>query len=138
MKNTMFIITSLFTFCGSCEQAQFLEQVLREAHSHPKVAGIVIWSAWKPEGCYRMCLTDNNFKNLPTGDVVDKLLQEWGSKTLEGKTDADGFIDASLFHGHYEVKINHHATKNFSVAQSFKFASTVDSQTTSLLLRVSA
>ncbi|KAF7811084.1 endo-1,4-beta-xylanase A-like [Senna tora] len=57
-------------------QALYLEDILREATSHPNVKGIIIWAAWKPEGCYRMCLTDNNFKNLPTGDVVDKVLNE--------------------------------------------------------------
>ncbi|KAK7852921.1 hypothetical protein CFP56_037427 [Quercus suber] len=30
-----------------------------------------------PNGCYQMCLTDNNFQNLAAGDVVDKLLKEW-------------------------------------------------------------
>ncbi|XVE93510.1 hypothetical protein REPUB_Repub01dG0199000 [Reevesia pubescens] len=92
---------------SSPNQAKFLEQVLREAHSHPKVNGIVIWAAWKPQGCYRMCLTDNSFKNLPTGNVVDNLLHQWGSKALVGSTDSDGFFEASLFHGDYEVNITH-------------------------------
>lgn len=30
-----------------------------------------------------MCLTDNQFKNLPAGDVVDKLINEWRTKSLE-------------------------------------------------------
>ncbi|KAG8650628.1 hypothetical protein MANES_07G059100v8, partial [Manihot esculenta] len=89
---------------SSPNQAKYLEQILREAQSHPKVAGIVIWSAWKPQGCYRMCLTDNNFKNLPTGDVVDKLL---AAKSVVGRTDVDGFFEASLIHGDYRVKIQH-------------------------------
>ncbi|KAK4284473.1 hypothetical protein QN277_001301 [Acacia crassicarpa] len=63
------------------KQAEYLEEILREAYSHPSVEGIVMWTAWRPEGCYRMCLTDNNFNNLPTGDVVDKLLQEWSNST---------------------------------------------------------
>ncbi|KAM1863042.1 hypothetical protein ACFX14_003434 [Malus domestica] len=90
-------------------QASYLEQILREVHSHPKIQGIVIWAAWKPSGCYRMCLTDNNFKNLPTGDVVDKLTSEFGltSGLASGTTNANGFFEASLFHGDYEVKITH-------------------------------
>ncbi|RXH87481.1 hypothetical protein DVH24_034381 [Malus domestica] len=89
--------------------ASYLEQILREVHSHPKIQGIVIWAAWKPSGCYRMCLTDNNFKNLPTGDVVDKLTSEFGltSGLASGTTNANGFFEASLFHGDYEVKITH-------------------------------
>ncbi|CAI9303478.1 unnamed protein product [Lactuca saligna] len=58
-------------------QGGLLEQVLREAHTHPAVNGIVLWSAWSPEGCYRMCLTDNDFRNLATGDVVDKIIKEF-------------------------------------------------------------
>ncbi|MCO5586563.1 hypothetical protein L7F22_040504 [Adiantum nelumboides] len=57
--------------------AIYLEDILQEAFSHPAVNGIVMWTAWEPKGCYRMCLTDNNMANLATGDVVDALLQEW-------------------------------------------------------------
>ncbi|KAI5058245.1 hypothetical protein GOP47_0026415 [Adiantum capillus-veneris] len=57
--------------------AIYLEDILREAFSHPAVEGIVMWTAWEPNGCYRMCLTDNNMANLATGDVVDALLREW-------------------------------------------------------------
>ncbi|TXG64104.1 hypothetical protein EZV62_011098 [Acer yangbiense] len=124
-------------------QAKYLEQVLREAHSHPKVKGIVIWSAWSAGGCYKMCLTDNNFKNLPTGDVVDKLLKEWGSKAAAaaGTTDANGFFKASLFHGDYQVKMitnDHQATRDFTLhAQSFKEASNnVASSQETLILNV--
>lgn len=84
-----------------------MEQILREAHAHPKINGIVLWSAWTPSGCYQMCLTDNNFNNLETGKVVDKLLKEWGglAATTTGMTDSDGILEASLFHGEYEVSV---------------------------------
>ncbi|GMJ12860.1 hypothetical protein like AT4G33840 [Hibiscus trionum] len=88
-------------------QARYLEQILMEAHSHPKVEGIVIWAAWRPQGCYRMCLTDNNFRNSATGNVVDNLLRQWRSEALFGSTDSEGFFEASLFHGDYEVNITH-------------------------------
>lgn len=91
-------------------QAWYLEQLLREARSHPHVNGIVLWAPWAPQGCYRMCLTDNNFKNLPTGDVVDKLLREWGWKqgtTSFGVTDANGFLETALFHGDYHIKVSY-------------------------------
>ncbi|TYH94138.1 hypothetical protein ES332_A12G020300v1 [Gossypium tomentosum] len=119
-------------------QAMYLEQVLR-GHSHPGVSGMIIWSAWKPNGCYRMCLTDNNFKNLATGDVVDKLLKEWGIKaTVEAKTDAAGFFKASLFHGEYEVKISDPVeAANSSVSQRFKVEPRHDSQDQIMLLQVS-
>lgn len=116
----------------------YLEQILREAHAHPVINGIVIWAAWSPQGCYRMCLTDNNFKNLPTGDVVDKLLREWGQQGVRGTTDADGFFETSLFHGDYEVTISHPAAINSSSTQTFKVASTDSLQQTMVHVQVSA
>ncbi|VFR01585.1 unnamed protein product [Cuscuta campestris] len=88
-------------------QAQILGQVLNEVVSHPAVQGVVIWSAWKPGGCYKMCLTDNSFKNLPTGDVVDGVLRAMSSQGLAGTTAADGYFEASLFHGDYQVMVEH-------------------------------
>ncbi|KAH7833784.1 hypothetical protein Vadar_009671 [Vaccinium darrowii] len=111
-------------------QALHLEQVLREAHAHPKVDGIVIWAAWRPEGCWRMCLTDNNFKNLPTGDVVDKLIREWSGQSsgISGTTDSKGRFETRLFHGDYKVTVTHPNAKGTSsaVAQGFKVGSVND------------
>ncbi|KAJ8763345.1 hypothetical protein K2173_002228 [Erythroxylum novogranatense] len=122
---------------SSPNQARYLEQILREAYSHPKVSGIVIWAAWDPKGCYRMCLTDNNFRNLPTGDVVESLLHEWGAmKPLLGTTDADGFFEISLFHGDYHVQIIDHSTTLSSSSmfpQSLKVAPNHASESTLLL-----
>ncbi|XP_030960786.1 endo-1,4-beta-xylanase 5-like [Quercus lobata] len=124
---------------GQQAQAQYLEQVLRELHAHPKINGIIMWSAWKPGGCYQMCLTDNSFNNLPTGNVVDKLLREWGS-SLKGTADGDGFFEASLSHGDYELKISHPNVTSFSLAQSQRFeVSSADTlEQTTLHLQVSA
>ncbi|XP_050363607.1 endo-1,4-beta-xylanase 5-like [Argentina anserina] len=112
-------------------QAWYLEQILREVHSHPQVQGIVIWSAWQPQGCYRMCLTDNNFKNVATGNVVDKLLHEWGLRdfdTTSATTDTNGFYEASLFHGDYEVNITHPSVTNSSLVHRFNLAPRSESQ----------
>ncbi|XVF44979.1 hypothetical protein PTKIN_Ptkin02bG0168200 [Pterospermum kingtungense] len=118
---------------SSPNQDKYLDQVMKEAYSHPKVDGIVLWSAWKPQGCYRMCLTDNNFKNLPTGDVVDNLLQQWGSKTLMmGSTNSAGFFEATLFHGEYEVNITHSS----SLAHSSMIVSTNASQQSPVIFQV--
>ena len=130
-----------FNFLGLCvqAQAQYLEQVLRELHAHPKINGIIMWSAWKPGGCYQMCLTDNSFNNLKTGNVVDKLLREWGS-SLKGTADGDGFFEASLSHGDYELKISHPNVTSSSLAQSQRFeVSSADTlEQTTLHLQVSA
>ncbi|KAF5814154.1 putative endo-1,4-beta-xylanase [Helianthus annuus] len=84
-------------------QAAVLDQVLREAHAHPSVHGIVLWSAWSPQGCYRMCLTDNNFNNLPTGNVVDTIIRQFFNVEVTATTDVNGFYETSLIHGDYEV-----------------------------------
>ncbi|BBH09794.1 Glycosyl hydrolase family 10 protein, partial [Prunus dulcis] len=63
---------------GKEAQAIYLEQVLREGFSHPSVNGIMLWTALHPNGCYQMCLTDNNLQNLPAGDVVSV---KYGNKT---------------------------------------------------------
>ncbi|WCJ17973.1 Glycosyl hydrolase family 10 protein [Euphorbia peplus] len=100
------------------KQVQYLEQILREIHSHPKVAGMVLWAAWSPQGCYRMCLTDNNFRNLATGDVVDKLLHEWnGAKNIIGSTDSNGIFEAALSHGDYHVKVHHPSASSYLYQQ---------------------
>ncbi|KAF9621186.1 hypothetical protein IFM89_016680 [Coptis chinensis] len=114
----------------SPDTAHYLEEILREAHSHPAVQGIILWTAWHPNGCWRMCLTDNNFKNLPQGDVVDKLIQEWKTHG-EGITDSNGFFETSLFHGDYDVKISH-PTTNSSLARSFKVTKAESTQGTTL------
>ncbi|KAL5788072.1 hypothetical protein ACOSP7_005021 [Xanthoceras sorbifolium] len=126
-------------------QAQYLEQILREGHGHPNVNGMMLWGGWYPEGCYRMCLTDNNMNNLPTGDVVDKLLHEWGMRSLQGTTDANGFFEVSLFHADYQLKIIHPSVKNYSSAHRFKVqaASSADDQNSSgqstiMFLQISA
>ncbi|KAI4295769.1 hypothetical protein L6164_035779 [Bauhinia variegata] len=123
-------------------QAQYLEQILREAHSHPKVQGIVLWAAWDAQGCsdgsYAMCLTDKNFRNLPTGDVVDKLLKEWGFTGLEGTTDQNGIFEASLFHGDYQVTISHPVIKNFTLDQHLQVTPTDETKQTKIIVQVSA
>ncbi|KAK7341361.1 hypothetical protein VNO80_24288 [Phaseolus coccineus] len=101
-------------------QLQYFELALKEAHSHPMVRGIVMWTAWSPEGCYRICLVDNNFKNLPAGNVVDKFISQWKSNNLSGVTDKNGFLEVTLFHGDYEMEIVHPIQKNNTFTQFLK------------------
>lgn len=100
-----------------------MEQVLREAHAHPAVNGIVMWSAWSPKGCFRMCLTDNDFRNLPTGDVVDKIIREFFGAVATATTDADGYYETSLIHGDYEVRsadFDRHRSEKAPMSWGFK------------------
>ncbi|XP_008788407.2 endo-1,4-beta-xylanase 5 [Phoenix dactylifera] len=88
-------------------QAIYLEEVLREGFSHPSVNGIMLWTAIHPYGCYQMCLTDGNFHNLPAGDAVDGLLQEWETKEARGATDERGSYSFIGFLGEYKVSVSY-------------------------------
>lgn len=88
-------------------QAVYLEQALREGFAHPAVEGIMLWTAFHPRGCYQMCLTDGNFRNLPAGDAVDRLLREWETKAVAGATDEHGTFSFEAFLGEYKVRITH-------------------------------
>ncbi|XP_057790170.1 endo-1,4-beta-xylanase 5-like [Salvia miltiorrhiza] len=83
---------------------KYVEPLLRELHSHPYVKGIIMWAAvWPNISCFRMCLTDNDYNNLPAGDAV---MSEFITvPDANWKTDRSGAFEASLFHGEYEASI---------------------------------
>uniref|UniRef100_A0A0E0B9D6 GH10 domain-containing protein n=1 Tax=Oryza glumipatula TaxID=40148 RepID=A0A0E0B9D6_9ORYZ len=88
-------------------EVKFLEQVLREGYAHPSVNGMIMWAAWHAKGCYVMCLTDNSFKNLPVGTLVDKLIAEWKTHKTAATTGADGAVELDLPHGDYNLTVSH-------------------------------
>ncbi|XP_059073324.1 endo-1,4-beta-xylanase 5-like [Cryptomeria japonica] len=92
---------------GGDKQVEYLEEVLREGYSHQFVDGIVMWSALHPYGCYQMCLTDNNFNNLATENVVDKLIEEWNNESIEGITDENGELNFFGFRAYYKAIVMH-------------------------------
>ncbi|XP_027937857.1 endo-1,4-beta-xylanase 5-like [Vigna unguiculata] len=105
-------------------QAEYLEEVLREAYSHPGVDGIIMFSGPAQAGFNATTLADENFKNTPAGDVVDKLIQEWGTGPNIATADGTGMVDISLHHGDYDVTVTHpliHSpiTMNLSVKKDF-------------------
>ncbi|CAA0816795.1 Glycosyl hydrolase family 10 protein [Striga hermonthica] len=100
-------------------QAIYLEEVLREGFSHPAVDGIILWSAIRRGGCYQMCLTDGDFNNLPAGEIVDKLLKEWETGNLEGKTDEHGSYSFIGFLGDYKVTVGY---RNNTVGSTFSLS----------------
>jgi hypothetical protein len=57
-------------------------------------------------------LADTNFKNTPTGDVVDKLIGERGTGTHTAISDNRGIVDISLHHGDYDVTVTHPLIQN--------------------------
>ena len=80
----------------------------------------MLWTALHPQGCYQMCLTDNEFQNLPAGDVVDKLLEEWQTSYVEGVTDDHGAYSFYGFLGEYSISVKYRKTtanSTFSLCQ---------------------
>ncbi|KAJ0969958.1 hypothetical protein J5N97_022835 [Dioscorea zingiberensis] len=101
-------------------EAIYLEEVLREGYSHPSINGIMLWTALHPNGCYQMCLTDDKFENLPAGDVVDKLIQEWQTNQTGGFTNEHGLYSFNGFLGEYKITVsfgNKSTVTTFSLAQ---------------------
>lgn len=98
-------------------QAQYLEEVLREAYSHPAVEGIIIFAGPAPAGFYATALTDMSFNNTPAGDVVDKLIKEWKPEDLKAHTDEGGFFGTSLLHGEYEITVINPITNSSSTSR---------------------
>ncbi|KAK8445181.1 hypothetical protein SEVIR_9G275100v4 [Setaria viridis] len=96
-------------------QVKFLEQVLREGYGHPNVNGMIMWAAWHANGCYVMCLTDNSFKNLPVGNVVDKLIAEWKTHRTAATTDENGIVELNLPHGEYNFTVTHPSVKGTAI-----------------------
>ncbi|CAA2967305.1 endo-1,4-beta-xylanase-like [Olea europaea subsp. europaea] len=95
------------------KQALYLTQLIKEFHAHPAIHGIIMWGSMSTKGCWKMCFTDKNFSNLPTGNALDNIMKVWRHEGLLGTTDAYGYFNTSLFHGDYEVEIRH-TTENYS------------------------
>ncbi|XP_016440115.2 endo-1,4-beta-xylanase 5-like [Nicotiana tabacum] len=91
---------------NTTNQAVYLEEIMREAFAHPGVEGMIVWAPWKPgANCTGLCLTDDNFKNTRAGDVVDKLMAEWRTPELNGKTNSKGLYKYYGFLGDYIVTL---------------------------------
>lgn len=76
-----------------------------------------------------MCLTDNSFNNLQTGNVVDMILHGMTHKGLVGTTDQNGIFETSLYHGDYDIIITHKDARAPS-ARSFHVLSNESMQET--------
>ncbi|XP_056163514.1 endo-1,4-beta-xylanase 5-like isoform X1 [Syzygium oleosum] len=98
-------------------QAQYLEEILREAYSHPAVEGIIMFAGPAYAGFNTTALADINFNNTPAGDVVDNLIEEWKCRDIEACTDGGGFFSTSLLHGDYEITLIDPATNCSSTSR---------------------
>jgi hypothetical protein len=67
-----------------------------------------------------MCLTDDKFRNLPAGDVVDQKLLEWKTGEVKATTDDHGSFSFFGFLGEYRVGIMYQGktvNSSFSLSQ---------------------
>ncbi|CAA7025209.1 unnamed protein product [Microthlaspi erraticum] len=106
-------------------QGKYVEDILREAYSHPAVKGIIIFAGPEVSGFDKLTLADKDFNNTETGDVIDKLLNEWQQKSSEVRNifmadDENEDGEVSLLHGHYNVSVSHPLMKNLSTSLSFE------------------
>ncbi|CAN1147156.1 Endo-1,4-beta-xylanase 5 [Linum perenne] len=102
-------------------QGLYLAQILREGYSHPAVHGIIIFAGPETAGFKPLILVDKHFRNTAAGDVVDDLLKEWKTDTTVAAADGEGFVEASLFYGDYEMSVRNLETDsitNFSYKHS--------------------
>ncbi|MED6134116.1 hypothetical protein PIB30_034431 [Stylosanthes scabra] len=100
-------------------QAEHLEEVLREGYSHPSVEGIIMFAGPAIAGFKDMALVDENFCNTPAGDVVDKLISEWQTEPQKAIADSTGIVHFSLHHGDYDVTVTHplgHSSKTLNLS----------------------
>lgn len=98
-----------------------MEEILREAYSHPAVEGIIMFSGPAAAGFNDTTqLADHNFNNTAAGDVVDKLIDEWRSNIIDAKTDSQGVFETTLFHGEYEVTVTNPSNSNNSISSRIK------------------
>ena len=109
-----------------------MEEVLREAYSHPAVQGIILYAGPEMSGFNKLTLADNDFNNTKAGDLIDKLLQEWQQEPAEIPVEYHehndeeqsriiGFSpEVSLLHGHYTVTVTNLSMKNFSTTFSLE------------------
>ncbi|XP_010437715.1 PREDICTED: uncharacterized protein LOC104721433 isoform X2 [Camelina sativa] len=106
------------------DQEKYIEDILREAYSHPAVKGIIIFAGPEVSGFDKLTLADKDFINTKTGDVIDKLLKEWQQSSEISKifmTDSENEEeDISLLHGHYNVNVRHPWMKNLSKSFSLE------------------
>ncbi|KAL5855316.1 hypothetical protein ACOSQ4_005118 [Xanthoceras sorbifolium] len=116
-------------------QSQYLEEILREAYSHPAVKGIISFAGPEAAGFNVMPLADKDFNSTAAGDVVDKLLHEWKSGALETAAGSNGFSEISLFYGDYNITIKHPVT-NSSTSISFKVTEELPRETIHVQINV--
>ncbi|KFK39976.1 hypothetical protein AALP_AA3G313800 [Arabis alpina] len=114
------------------DQVKYMEEILREAYSHPAVTGIIIYAGPETSGFNKLTLADKDFNNTEAGDLIDKLLQEWQQEPAEipiqnheHTDEEDGRIigfspEISLLHGHYTVTVTNPRIKNLSTNFSFE------------------
>ena len=108
-----------------------MEDILREAYSHPAVKGIIIFGGPEVSGFDKLTLADKDFNNTQTGDVIDKLLKEWQQKSSEIQTNFTADSDneeeeVSLLHGHYNVNVSHPWIANLSTSFSLEVTKEMD------------
>ncbi|CAI5507338.1 unnamed protein product [Closterium sp. Naga37s-1] len=92
-------------------RADDLEICLREAFGHGGVEGVVLWGFWEGSGPDRPSMSRKNAHlvrsdwSLTEAGEMERLLEEWTSRGVVGRTDEEGWFVVEGFAGEYEVVV---------------------------------
>ncbi|CAI7798934.1 unnamed protein product [Closterium sp. NIES-53] len=99
------------------QRADYLEAVMREAFSHPSVAGMVLWSAGRSTcefykdidsgmcNACDACLADSSFTDNEAGKRYQALRAEW-STHFSRRSRLNSPLSFTAFHGRYRVRVS--------------------------------
>lgn len=90
----------------SARRAEAVENFYRLAYSHPQVEAVLVWGFWEKShwGGLEAALVDKDWKLLPAGAALERLLlNEWRTNTTV-TADAAGVIRFRGFHGTYRLQ----------------------------------
>ncbi|CAI5462376.1 unnamed protein product [Closterium sp. Yama58-4] len=93
-------------------RADDLEICLREAFAHGGVEGVVLWGFWEGSGPDRPSMSRKNahlvrsdWSLTEAGERLERLLEEWTTRDVVGRTDEEGWFVVEGFAGEYEVVV---------------------------------
>ncbi|CAI5519787.1 unnamed protein product [Closterium sp. Naga37s-1] len=93
-------------------RADDLEICLREAFGHGGVEGVVLWGFWEGSGPDRPSMSRKNahlvrsdWSLTEAGERLERLLEEWTTRGVVGRTDEEGWFVVEGFAGEYEVVV---------------------------------
>ncbi|CAI5484769.1 unnamed protein product [Closterium sp. Yama58-4] len=93
-------------------RADDLEICLREAFAHGGLEGVVLWGFWEGSGPDQPSMSRKNahlvrsdWSLTEAGERLNRLLEEWTTRDVVGRTDEEGWFVVEGFAGEYDVVV---------------------------------